>query len=157
MIHYRISATKDNHLTEKVYRSFKSVLKDNKKINGSIYAYACYHDARTEQTESRLCIRTDIAGFYLERPKLLTNENIIQFVDNITHAKSINPHRCNSTRRKWCRDLYDGISIFGFDKEGRAISARIHFDISCNWNRTTSPIFINNQKSNKRGLLKYID
>ena len=157
MIHYRISPLNDNQLTDKIYRSFQSVCKENKQIKGSIYAYSCYHDARTEQTENRLNLRIDITGFVYTRHKLINESMIIQFIDNMKSSKRVNPKRCNADKRNYFRGLYDGLKLFGFDQMGRAFNARIYFDISCSYNRTTSPIFINNQRSNKKGLLKYID
>ena len=160
MIHYRISATEDNQLTPKIYRSFNSVLKDNRKIQGSIYAYSCYMDAKSSQTENRLNLKYEspfLGSVTPLEPKYLEVDDLRNFVASMREAKNINPLRCDSQKRQWYRDLYyDNIYIYGFDAYGRAISARIYFDLSSKFNRTKAPIYINNKKSNSKGLLKYI-
>ena len=161
MIHYRISINHDNQLTSKIYRSFKSVCKENRLLNGSIYAYSCYHDARTCQTENRLNLKYEspfLGSVTPLEPKYLEVDDLRNFVASMREAKNINPLRCDSRKRQWYRDLYyDNIYIYGFDAYGRAISARIYFDLSSKFNRTKAPIYINNKKSNRKGLLKYID
>lgn len=85
--------------------------------------------------------------------KLLTNEEINFFISEMEQMKSINANFLHASQRKQAHTRFN-LSLEGVDTLGRVINAKLCCDISCKWNRSTAPIYINGKKSNIRGLKK---
>lgn len=85
--------------------------------------------------------------------KKLTNEEIEFFISEMQQMKRTNPHFLNASQRKQAHNRFD-LTLEGIDYLGREIKAKLYCDISCRFNRSTAPIFIDGKKSNIRGLKK---
>ena len=85
--------------------------------------------------------------------KQLTKEQINLFISEMEQMKKMNPHFMCASDRKRAYSRFDMI-LEGVDQIGRKIKAKLYCDISCRWNRSTAPIYINGKKSNIRGLKK---
>ena len=85
--------------------------------------------------------------------KKLTTTQINLFISEMEQMKSINARYTNASDRKRAHKRFD-LSLEGVDPLGREIIAHLNCDISCRWNRSPAPIWINGKKSNVRGLKK---
>ena len=143
MIHYRVQT--EEALNPTIYRSFKSASSFAKKQNGEVIAYADKQSAMIN--ENPLLVKSE--------PKGILKTHIRAFVQDMNEMKRKHPSYMNAAARRKAEAMYNTV-LLGFDTLGRAIDARLICDISCRWNRSKAPIFINGKKSNVKGLTKYI-
>ena len=85
--------------------------------------------------------------------KKLTNEEINLFISEMQQMKKTNARFLSASGRKQAHARFD-LSLEGVDHLGREIKAKLYCDISCRFNRSTAPIFIDGKKSNIKGLKK---
>jgi hypothetical protein len=83
--------------------------------------------------------------------KKLTNQQINLFISEMQLMKRLNANYMSASDRKRAHARFT-MTLEGVDANGREINARLYCDISCRYNRSTAPIFINGKKSNIRGL-----
>ena len=83
----------------------------------------------------------------------LTNKEINFFISEMEQMKMKNPHFLSASQRKQAHNRFN-LTLEGIDHLGREIKAKLYCDISCRFNRSSAPIFINGKKSNIRGLKK---
>ena len=142
MIHYRVQT---ETLNPTIYRSFKSASSFAKRKKGEVIAYADKLSA--ELHYNPLMVKIE--------PRGILSIHIRAFVQQMKEMKSKHPSYMNAADRRKAEAMYDTV-LLGFDTLGHAIDARLICDISCRWNRSKAPIFINGKKSNVKGLTKLI-
>ena len=143
MIHYRVQT--EETLNAKIYRSYKSASSFAKKQNGEVIAYADKQSAASNQ--NALLVKSE--------PVNVSDKMIQEFVKDMNDMKRKHPSYMNAADRRKAEAMYDTV-LLGFDSNGRAIDAKLICDISCRWNRSKAPIFVNGKKSNVKGLTKFI-
>tara|TARA_Y100001973_G_C5204118_1_gene340134 strand:+ start:1257 stop:1697 length:441 start_codon:yes stop_codon:yes gene_type:complete len=144
MIHYRVQT--EEALNPTIYRSYKSASSFAKRQNGEVIAYADRQSAKNNQGNT-LIVKSE--------PVNVTNKMIQAFVKDMNDMKRKHPSYMNAADRKKAEAMYVAV-LLGFDSNGRAIDAKLICDISCRWNRSKAPIFVNGKKSNVKGLTKFI-
>tara|TARA_Y100001972_G_C7541729_1_gene272557 strand:+ start:153 stop:596 length:444 start_codon:yes stop_codon:yes gene_type:complete len=145
-IHYRVISS--DIYQSKIYRSLNSARKDCAP-DQKVIAFQSRKDA-LNMSDIHLHVRSCD-----QAPELIANYQINRFEDWHLDAKGLNPKyppRGASDRRR-LEEKYNW-RLFGFDTDGRAIDAEMWMSVSCRWIRYKCPIWINNKKSNIKGLMK---
>ncbi len=152
MIHYLL-CNEDNQLLElndvnnvRLYRSFKLATKASKK----------YSECVVVAFSSKMKALSFTQPLYItdKEPKLITKKDLIQFAEMHSEAKKVHPARYGRMNERTKVEEYYTAQLFGFDTQGRSITARQYMSLSRKWCRYSAPIFINGKKATIKTLIK---
>lgn len=150
MIHYRI-LNDGAPASSTVYRSLSSARKNATKLNAHVYAFSS-RQAALNLAPERLRVSSGQG-----EPRFLSSQRIAQYINDCDEARAINtqyPPSSASSRRQMEARYTD--ELFGFDPLGRAVESQQYMSVSCRWVRFSAPVFINNKRSNRKGLSKCV-
>lgn len=149
MIHYRLLDASGAPVSDTIYRSLKrarAAVSEGLKL----WAFAS-RSAAVALSTARLEMHA-----YASTPRVLTAQDLAEFIDAHELAKSSYHPKYPPSHASSRRALEKRFSaeLFGFI-EGVSIVAHQEMSCSCRWVRYSCPIWINDKKSNIKGLAKY--
>ena len=148
MIHYRLLDASGAPVSHTIYRSLKRArvaVSDGLKL----WAFAS-RSAAVAMSTARLEMHA-----YASTPRALTAQDLAEFIDAHELAKSSFHPKYPPSHASSRRALEQRFSaeLFGF-VAGVSVVAHQEMSCSCRWVRYSCPIWINDKKSNIRGLEK---